>query len=527
MTYVAAQLAAVDDKILDTIGKSKNVEDMKSKLQFFVVGDTAIKRGKDIVEATVPSNLSMTDNKTMQDAYKATKALQKEFNRNPIGVANTVYTCHKMGIRDINHVNQMIDIANESNDVIPKPIRRRGIGYKQIPRVELQRHANTIAPIRSSIAMRFMRNYMNTHNHTDAISQTYGSENDFKQLIECEAIYESIIPYVSIADKPEEIKMNQHDIEKAQIRNYLEHKTVKDAYVDFIERYKEHTKEKIDEFALEIKKDKELDTIHHFYKTNGYEETMAKFGDKLSEYKDPEKFLNAYVPMAMKKCVLTTRNGKPLFANNSLGDIHDELSNMSTKVERENEIIPYDDKERELEATYDAPDGSGKWSFSLHEDTYEMVRTATELSNCLASHHIKLALSKSETLLFMRNELGEKVACISLKRHKDEFRVDEFQAAHDNSVDGRYKDVCLQWLDEHNINYENNSNVASIGKNVSFYGGQNADYHNTEIDEVNNVIVDVERMKDIQKKREALSKSIYGVDENGNILVPEVPEELQ
>ena len=524
--YVSEQLTAVDDKVLSAIGSSKDVADMKSKLQFFTFGDTELPKLNQGQEATMPANLSSKDGNTIQDPYKATKALQAEFRKNPIGVANTVYTCHKMGIKDINHVNQMIEIANQSEPVIPKTVRRGNKRFEQTPKIEHHRHADTIAPIRPKIAMQFMRNYMNSHNHTDSIQQIYGSAEGFDECTECLSIYETIVPYAKIADKPEEIKENQHELEKTQIREYLTHKSVKDAYVDFIEKFGDKTEATINAYALEIKKDKANDAMYHFYKTNGYDETVAKYSEQLAEHEDPKAFLDSYVPRSDKKCVLSTRNGKALFANNSLGDIHDELAHMAKNVSQENREISYSDKEKALEASYDAPDGSGTWSFSLHKDTYEMIRTATELSNCLASHQDR-AVNKYETLLFMRNELGEKVACISLNETRDGFRVHEFQAAHDNAVDGRYKDICLQWMDEHDISYKGNYNVEAIGTNASFYGGRNADYHNEEIDDVNGLMVDKSRMEKITQRRVECAKNIYGVDENGNIKVPEVPEELQ
>lgn len=526
IVYVSEQLTAVDDKVLSAIGSSKDVSDMKSKLQFFTFGDTELPKLNQGQEATMPANLSSKDGNTIQDPYKATKALQAEFRKNPIGVANTVYTCHKMGIKDINHVNQMIEIAGQSEPVIPKTVRKGNKRFEQTPKIEHHRHADTIAPIRSRVAMQFMRNYMNTHNHTDAIQQVYGSAEGFNLCTECISIYETIVPYAKIADKPDEIKENQHELEKTQIREYLTHKSVKDAYVDFIEKYGDKTEATINEYALEIKKDKANDAMYHFYKTNGYDETVAKYGAQLAEYEDPKAFLDSYAPRSDKKCVVTTRNGKALFANNSLDDIHDELSHMAKNVSGENREISYSDKEKALEASYDAPDGSGTWSFSLHKDTYEMIRTATELSNCLASHQDR-AVSKYETLLFMRNELGEKVACISLNDTRNGFRVDEFQAAHDNAVDGRYKDICLQWMDEHDISYKGNHNVAAIGTDASFYGGRDVDYHHEEIDDVNGRMVDKSRMAKITQRRVECAKSIYGVDENGNIKVPEVPEELQ
>lgn len=515
--FVSEQLAAVDDKILDTISSSKDVNDMKQKLQFYVFGDN-----ENINDTQIPKNIRMKDGQTMQDPIQATKSLKASFKNNPIGTANTVYTCHKIGIKDTNHINQMITIANNAPEINPAPIRKGGqrinVRVEQVENV----NAQTICPVRTRDAQRFLRNYANTHNHSDVIKDIYGDADKFKQYMECVRIYSTIIPYAKIADKPDEIKSNMHEIEKNQVRGYLMNKSVQEAYVDFIEKYKENTPKVINEFVKEIEHDKQQDTIKAFYDQHGLDETLTKYGDHLKDIEDPKTYLDEYVPFQDKQYVLATRNNKPLFQNRTMAELHDELSHMAKNVVRENTPISYSDEEKAFEAEYDAPDGSGKWSFNLHKDTFEMIRTATEMSNCLASHTNR-ALNKYETLLFMKNEMGEKVGCISLNKRGDKWYVDEFQSPHDNAMDARYKDICLQWLDEHEINYAGNHNVAAFGTNASFYGGHDVDYHDEEIDETTNTAVSVSQMKIRKENRLNLAREIYGVDNEGNIKLPETP----
>lgn len=512
--YVAEQLYACDNKILKTIHDSKDVNDMKEKLQFFVFGTN-----EKIQNTQVPRHIALKDGQTLGDNIDATKALKASFKKNPIATASNVYTCHKMGINDINHVNALIAIASDSPDVNPKP--KRVPGYTFANNVSYQKNANAgvIVPITNKNAMQFMRNFANTHSHSEVI-ESFKPEN-YEQLAECMRIYGTITPYAKIAETEEEIKKNKDNILKNQIRNYLSQKTVKEAYVDFIEKFDKATPEVINQYVREIEQDKKNIQMKHFYDKNGFEKTMDVYKDELSKHENPEEFLKN-IEDTTHKCVLVTRNSKPLFKNRNLSELHDELSHLAKNVTKENVKIPYTEKELSLEADYEAPDGSGTWSFELHKDTYEMVRTATEMSNCLASHATS-APSKRMLYLYMKNEIGEKVACISINNlHK--WSVGEFQAPHDNAVDGRYKDICLQWLNEHDINYRGNYNVEAIGTDASFFGGRNADLHRTEVDEVENATVSVSTMNSRKQKRQELAAQIYGVDENGNILLPEVPE---
>lgn len=519
LNFVSEQLASIDDKVLNTISSAKDLTDMKQKLQFYVFGDN-----EKIADTQVPNHIHMKNGTPMQDPVQATKALKAAFRTNPIGTANTVYTCHKIGIKDTNHINQMINIANSAPDVNPTSIRKGGKRYTQPVTRLLNINAQTICPIRDRDAQRFLRNYANTHNHTDMINDIYGDSQKFDRCIESIRIYSTITPYAKIADKPDEIKSNMHEIEKNQIRGYLMNKSIKEAYVDFIEKYKEQTPEIINGFVKEIEYDKKQDAIKKFYDKNGLDETLATYGNDLQNIDDPKKYLDEYVSFQDKQYVLATRNNKPLFQNRTIDELHDELSHMAKNVVRENQPIKYDEEEKAFEAEYDAPDGSGKWSFHLHKDTFEMIRTATEMSNCLASHTNR-ALNKQETLLFMKNEMGEKVACISLnKRYDGGWKVDEFQSQHDNAIDARYKDICLQWLNEHEIDYTNNHNVAAFGTDASFYGGRDVDYHHEEIDETTGTAVSVSQMKARQENRTNLAKEIYGIDEDGNIKLPEVPD---
>lgn len=539
--FVCEQLAVIDDKVLKTIAESKNLTDMKQKLQFFVFG-----KNEKFEDTQVPKNIRLTDDKTMQDPINATNKLKKAFNANPIGVANTVYTCKKLGLKDINHVNTVIGIANDSPSLEPTRHRKNGQYQYSQPKSEPHRRAQTITPIRDATMLRFLKNYANTHSPTDLIESVYGSADKWCRATENVRIYANILQHADIASSHDDIERNVLELEKAKLASYLKSKSIKEAYIDYIGMYGEKTPKKINSLAYQIKYDKTLLAMKSVFDSQGldglkanetYADIIAKFPpycDKTAETvaafeKNPDayvsSFFSKYKPAKTKETVVP-QNGKSLFNNRSMNELHDELSHMSKNCKYPNTPIQYSEKDKELEATYEASDGSGIWEFCLHEDTNEMIRTATELSNCLASHQ-NYAINGRHKYLFMRNELGEKVACISLYPKGNKYEVGEFQGPHDNAVEGRYKSIIMQWLDEHEIDYYGNSNVAAIGTNKSFYGGHDADFHHDEVDEVTGAVVSVSENQERTKQRHEQAVAMYGLDENGNIQLPEVPDELK
>lgn len=538
--FISQQLASVDDKILDTVKSSKNVEDMKQKLQFFVFG-----QNDKVADTQVPKQIRLTENQTMQNPIDATKKLKKAFGNNMIGVASTVYTCHKLGIKDINYVNTVIDIANGSPSLQPERHRKNGQYTYDKPKREPHRHAGTIVPIRDNTMLRFLRNYGNTHSTTDLIDSVYGSTDKYRRATENVRIYADILKHADVASTHDEINQNTWDLEKARLTDYLRNKSIQYAYVDYIGMYGENTPKKVNFMAYQIKQDKMLLAMKKEYTANGldgikanpaFSEAIAKFPpymDSSDESKaafaaNPDAYMTAffdkYKPVKIKETVVA-QNGKSLFNNRSMDELHDELSHMSKNCKYPNTEIEYSEKDKALEAEYEAPDESGIWSFGLHENTNEMIRTATELSNCLASHQ-DYAIRGHRKYLFMKNELGEKVACISLSKSGNSYKVDEFQAAHDNAVDGRYKEVIHQWLDEHEIDYHGNDNVAAIGTDKSFYGGADADYHHDEVDEVTGTVVSIAENKQRAQERHEKAVALYGLKDDGSLNLPDVPQEL-
>ncbi len=551
LEYIAEQLSAVDDKILATIESSKDVADMKKQLAFYAFGkDGQYTKAGDT--SAVPKQIKLGEEGTMQDAVESTKKLKSMFNSNPIATASTVYTCQKLGIRDVNHIAAVLDIADASPDVHKNRHKRRGetVYYRDKP--SRFRNADVIMPVQEGNLLSFLKSYSNFRRNADFIKDIY-DEEAWVQLIEDVRIYADVKQCAKLTNDKNQLAVHHRDVEKSRLREYLRHKSIQDAYLDFVDVYEDKTKRIIDTLAYQVHSDNKLAQMKKDFDEGGLSAVKEKHATMLEHFppycdssdeskdkyaKNPDdyitRFFTNYEPVGEEsKVVIATRNGKPLFLDRSLRDIHDELNHMNNGLQSENKPISYNADEKALESEYQATDSENendKWTFSLHKDTNEMIRTASELHNCLKSHTNE-ALRKYETLLFLRNELGEKVACISLRKNRGghTWECDECQGDHDTAIHERYKDVINQWCEDHDIVDGPKRNLRRMGERdshgnlISFYG-VGADYHHEEIDETTGAVVDIRNMQDIVKKRREKAKEVYGVDAAGNINLPEAME---
>lgn len=533
--HVAEELCAADDKITKNIKGVETPKEMRSKLEFFVYGPGG--------ERTVPKEVRLDENNTTkQNPFKATKALKRAFAQEPIAVASNVYTGTKLKIKTTDHLNQLMEAGNNFAETEPKRARRNGSYVLVNPPISEAANAGIISPVRNSVMMSFMKRFSGSHNPTETIQALYGdSANTVKGdtttgyglAIECLRMYDAITARCKIADKPEEINQNFDSIMKNQMKNYLEHNSLQQAYVDFIERFGENTPAQVNKYAAMVLHDKKMSEAFDCYQNEGLTAAIEKH-PVLSEMENPQQELTKWKEETVdnENIVLTTRNGKSLFQNRTLKEIHDELSVMSTKCLKGNKRFTYSEKERDLEKRYPAPDADGEWSFHLMEDSNDMVRTATQMYNCVGGQsYVDDADAKRCTLLYMEDETAQRVGCIELKPRKrndgtEFYAVTQFQGPHDNAIESRFAGVAKQWLKDCNINYSDCSDVAKFGTDDSLYGARDADYHNEELDEADGVRRTTQEMKDIQKKRIDMAIAYYGQDINGSISVPAVPDEL-
>lgn len=557
VVYVASQLAAVDSKILSAIHESKNVEDMKAKLQFFAFGDNNTKK-KNLQEAQMPKGIRSvkSDENGYENAFDATNQLAQIFRQNPIGVANTAYTCHKIGIKDTALVKQVIDFAQTAQ-------RDSAVS------------ANTIFAVSDKDTLRFLRTYIRDYSPENLLGQRMIVEDIIMNGRNRQFFKDSVNMYTQIKSSPNVVitdGLNSTQTKEKttqKLRMYLSSQNdpkqaVKNAYHDFAASGM--TKDDIDTACREIKYENAMEQIKKYAEQKNINAALSlpdvkEFFEKDGRYKTPEEqaaAIDNYTLMSKRTIEIGTKDNKPLFAGRPLRaekghwkehDLHDELSGIVSKIIDENVEIEYDEREKQLEGSYPAsPDTPDiKYSFHLMKDRYDFIRTATELSNCVAGSSYFNNASKEDHddrtyCMYMADENMNKVACIEISQRKtlnpetDEYKtvysIQQFESFHDMTLPAEYAYAAVQWLNDKNMRTSTTETdgFSSIDKNEVFsvkegiqqkyLHGVDADYHNQEIDEVEQIAVKKEKMIQIREEREAAAKAMYP---DG---IPDPPEDI-
>lgn len=522
--YVYDQLMTVDNKILDIIHKAKDKDDMKQQLETIASGQVT----------TDMSNAKIDIEHAQSQPVQFTKFIKNKMRQNPIGIANTIYTCHKIGLKDTDTIKKIIDLSERK----PKKYARKPtIGYVPEPPTP-----DTIRPIRTREEMSFMRNLSKTHTPDVFVNEENGIYSDKKRyalLKECVIMYTHLLKSgVKLKDNTDDIvKEDMHNQHKRNIKAYLKTHSTTDAYIDFCETFGKQTPQIINSYIEEIKFDNKIesekDRIKAEIDEDGFYTVAEKYQtDKiLPEY--AEKCIQRIVlgeEQENKKAYITTRNGKPLFNNRTLDEIHEELSVINRHTVNENiDLDPYYPEEiKNMQQTYPCPDSAGEWTFHVHENSFDVIESSRQLHNCLGSSHIAGMTNGNAFVMYMQNEDGQRVAAIELKQSSKndyKYRVTQFQGDHDNALDERYAAVALQWLEDNNIEYRDCHDVQMFGTGASIYGDRDADYHNTEVDRVTNTLVRKGEVDKINKRRVERAKQLYSYSEESgyDFGVDEIP----
>lgn len=477
MFFVAEQLTTCDDKVLNAIHHSKDLAEMKKQLQFFVFGDQEGTKKKPISDTLIPDKIK--DIKTDKDgkvshAYQATNDIISMFNQNPIGTANTAYTCHKIGIHDTTVATEVMKYAMNESPKYGEQVRIRGERVTVNPKYKPHINAQTIRPIMTSSELHFLRSYIKnfsgekgkTDEYNTIDGQRYVAKNILMNEDNQQVYKDSVAMYRTISSQ-KNIIVNadrdssdmgaiRHEMDKSQLKEYLINQTnnpvgsaMQNAYRDFAEKGEDWSKDNIDAMVREIKHDEIFDQIKHYYEKYGEKildqpdvvKALAHFD---TEHEDPKaakeaklKAIQEYTPTDERKLYISTTDNKPLFAKRPLvassghyaqHGLHDELSTLSKKVSsnQHNVKIKYDAREKQLEGSYpsspDTPDI--QYSFHLMKDKYDFIRTATDLSNCVGGGHYfaNASLDNHDArtyVLYMTDEKAKRIACIEVDQEKE------------------------------------------------------------------------------------------------------------
>ena len=608
MKVVVNQLCACDDKILNEVKlagidtptyifvKNENgkpdikkvdhyvspesdnpsaMQIMKERLSFFVYGP---RNGYPVPNDIATRLIKLKDTKTLQEGTQVTKRFKSAFDTEPIATSSNIYTLQKWKITNQDHVKLVLDLVDEQSPVVnPREYRVKGERKQEKRKYSNFINAGVLSPLHDKTGLRFARLYSQTHDKTSVIKDIFDNregvltenwEKNWDQFTECVKLYEPIINNKDIlliqtkkdirVDNPNNNNMSankKHEEQKKQLRIYIQNQTsnnvIQAAYRDFSLVYGEKTVETINALAREIKHDMQMDKIKQVAEKEGMETAIARYKNDLLAYDNPASTIKNHQPFLEGKVLLATRNGKPLFER-SLGEIHDELAEMSRKNVTENEHLKLTEEQKNMNEKVKVdlsklaksqwltnkqtvPKGTmGDFSFTVLEDKYAYIRTASELLNCVAGgNYFNSAKRGDTTIAIMKNENSETVACIELKKQREDalgrhWRVNEFQGKGDSVVDRRYYDAFTTWCSKHKIEYESSNNVKRCkeGAHVWFFGGGARDFHQMEYDPVLNVSMNNEKAEEKRKERINKAISLYGGDIQTGPNLPKAPNDL-
>lgn len=456
----------------------------------------------------VPQQFLRKDGSVPENAVATTKALKRRFESKPISTANNVYTARKIGILHPDAINLINQLADEYPNTEKRRSYSRGVKVTKEPRTSCVACAGCIAPIERSDMMSFIKCFVSAHKedtgvvlnamYREALEKPLDRMGGYYLLCETVGLYSDATKWATFDRLKGDAEKTDKKLSKEQmVANYLTYNGIRDAYRDFAQMFGEETYDKVNEIARQLKESR----------------TAAETAPEQPKNAKPEK------------TQVMTRNDKPLFPGRTMREIHDELSHIAQQEPVSSTPMEYSAHDRELETSYPCPDNPNKtWSFHLMRDETDFVRTASVLHNCVATHGYRDRVRRGSCrVLYMENEDRRRVACIELIPSGNSWRLQQFQSDHDDALPERYVDVATRWMDEHDVSYRGNHDYERFGHP----SGSAVDYHVNEVDEVTGTIVTAERLRDLQKKRYDAAKTTFGLDDDGRLLIPPVPDDLK
>jgi len=387
------QMATIDDKILRDLKKQNTAENVESYLQYLTFG----KNPDNTVDPNhVMGRIAVEDAKN--EGFGRLKSLRKNYNKNPLGTANLIYTAGaKIGFRDINHINQLLQLSEQKGDYL--------VGFVN----------HTIAPVQERRTIRFLKQYAKSHSPTQMISdvyhfdetdeKTYGS---YDTVGDCVTMYENCAKVGTMCTTKEETdKAILHDT-KLKISHMREDEHLSDAQV--------------------------TDRLRDVW--GRHTEACAKLVlDDLDKNGKPAEEVFFY-----------GRDGKPLLSNRTLREIHEELSEkqgMAEKLAHGNRPIPHTDEDR---ARFNREIGG--YTFQLSPDTYDLVRTGEQMQICVGGYGDSAVEGRCH-IITMANARYEKVACIEIDSYKE--NLSQFKAFRNTGIPVECVASAKQWLQDTQI----------------------------------------------------------------------------
>lgn len=396
-------LATVDDKICEDIRRCKTADNVDSYLRKITFGKNA-----DGSKAEDSPMSKIDTSKSEFEGLGISKKLKKSFNKNPVGTANFVYTAvGKIGFRDFNHLSRMMDACqNNSEDD----------GYSLYYSSAFAN--DTVSPIQTKEALRFVKTYAKTHSAGNLVKDWYEDSRNYMMFGDCASMYNDACKAGKVCATKEECDAESVIDAKRKISEMFEHDISDD---EIKSRLQEHWGDKTDACFGLIKEDLEK---------NGAPDPnhIAFYG----------------------------RDGKPIMANRTPREIHDELSALNGKVAgvlEGNRFITYSDEQKKR---YNR--SINGYTFELARDIFDLVRTGEQMQICVGgSNYRNAALGGHTQIVTMRDSSNQKVGCIEIS---DDNKIMQFKGPRNHGIsDAREVSAAKEWIKETELKAECNDCV--------------------------------------------------------------------
>lgn len=383
---VKESISLMDHNLGVDLSRMKTKEEVTAYLRSIIFAETPkVKLPKVMVD--------VTKSEMLDDGYNG-KRLKKMFNTDPYATASNVRTARKMDVRDVNHLNMLLDVTE-------KPAERscsHGVLY----------------PIEKKEQLRFVRLMSKGRDMGRIISDIYVPGEDGRDGVQL--FEDSASMYAGLMRRGAKIAKTK---EEAAMVKYIDFLKLVDGRIDTPEQRKEFIESG---FAPEW--------------GPHTADVLAEMSGKIKDYKESGFWNEIY---------RAPRDGKPLFVNRTLREIHDELIVMQNNAGASAETNchyewPIEMHER-IEGSY------GDYNFHLAKDSNELVSVGRSLKICIGGdNYDRMCRNGHGAIALMTDKAGNYVAAIEADPGFKKLR--QFKAYKNGMLYGDMVKPAREWMEK-------------------------------------------------------------------------------
>lgn len=375
------QMSNVDQKLLADLRQCKTGDEAYSYLSRVTFGKEA--DGSKIKDSFI-SRVNIDE--ASFEGYGIHKKIRKNFNQNPLGTANFVYTTiGKIGFRDVNHLYQMLDLM-ESQKAADDDWYHSKKAF----------NGDTITPIEKKAQLRFIKTYAKSHTPGQTIKDWYENKGNYEMFSDCADMYNKMCEVGYVCATQAECDIASVEDAKRKIKGLMDEGMDKDAIVEAVEPYWALNG---DTSVATTLVEKTIEDI----KVNGVEEKVAFYG----------------------------RDGKPLISNRTPQEIHEELSRKNRTIQELSGGPKRAGYTKEIRDRFNLD--IGDYKFRIPKNTYEVIRTGEQMQICVGGSGYCNSVQRGDPhciIVTMADKAGQKVGCIEISNDN----IKQFKSPRNHAI---------------------------------------------------------------------------------------------